>query len=354
MEYTIELYNIDTITGVFTKIDVLTTFTNFVFFSKLNGLGALTFNLALQDPKATQANLYQHKTQVLVKRMGTPVWIGVIDKVTGNYSDVTGTISINCLSYFAHLYARYTSASYIQIEVDAGDIVTGLLTYTQALTNGELGIDEGYIETIGTISDTMNYANIGQKIVDYSDNIVGFDFELIPIVDANNNLSSVNLNIYKGLGRFRDDLPSLELGINVQDVSFASKGDIFNHVTALGSGTGSSILTTIVEDIYSEAGFTRREEILKFSDISVNTTLENKADLFLTDNKVQHYDINITLKPDSVLGYGIFSLGDVLKLNLVKDNSIINFHGTARVVELRVSIDDTGTEYITPKLQYVA
>ena len=354
MSYTIELYNIDTTTSAFSKIDILTTFSSLSFFEKLNGIGGAVFTLALQDPKAIISNLYCFKTQVLIRRDGYPVWIGVITNLDGSYSNVEGNITVNCLTYLSHLLNRFTASNYQKINTDVGDIILDLISYTQGLTQGQLGITEGASETIGNISDTLSYASIGQAIINYSDNIVGFDFTMTPVMDANNELESVAINIYKGLGNIRNDLPSLELGVNVQTVSFATQGEVFNHITALGSGTGGSVSSTVQQNVYSQQGFTKREAILKYSDISVINTLVLKAARYLTQTQAQRLDINVSLKPESILGYGVFSLGDVLNCNLVKDDTLINFTGTGRVVELRVDVDSQGTEYVTPKLQYIA
>jgi len=92
-EYTIEIYEVNPVTGAFTRIDELSTFYNLSFSERLNAVGMASFSLNAYDEKATTRNLKRFKNQILIKRNSTPVWVGTIANVnTGSITRIVSSI----------------------------------------------------------------------------------------------------------------------------------------------------------------------------------------------------------------------------------------------------------------------
>lgn len=353
MSFTFELYQIDLVNNQLTRLDEIITFRPFSYTRVRNGVGKMSFSLNIYDTKASPGKIMRDRIQVLIKEDGQPKWLGKIRKIKGNAEGVNGSLSIECLEYIAHLQSRYSGS--LETRNDTADaIVSDLVTEVQARTNGNLFIVDGDIETLASIQDTFEYKSIFDIMQDQSDNIVGYDFWLEPHIDSDSVLDSVKLNIASVRGSIRDDLPTLSLQDNVTSIDFATQNDIVNTLTALGAGTGITVLTAPYEDSSSQIGFTRKEAIRKFSDQNNYSNLLEKATSFVEVYKAERFDIDITLSPNGNIQEEDFDLGDILKINLVIPNTFINFIGYGKVEEIRVNVDEQGVKTISPKLRYYA
>lgn len=353
--YKIEIYQINLLTspnGFIPKEEII-TFKDLSFFSQLNGIGGAMFKMNTNDPKTTTDNFYRYRNQIIIKDNDTIVFFGPITSVTGGYKDTGGYVQIQAKGYLQHLLARFTASERSFTATDAGAIATGLITDTQALTNGNLFISSGTIQTTTNRDRTYYYKAVGEAIQDLTTVIGGFDFNFTPTQDSSGRFTGALFNVYTALGAIRTDLPILKLGENVSSVSFATQNDITNYVTARGSGSGTGTLTATSESTSSEQSYTRREDVLKFDDILVLGTLQQKADEYLTMYQSETYDINITLMPGKAPVFGQFILGDTLPLSLIVPGTMINFDGYGVVKEIRVDVDDQGVGTVTPKIQYI-
>jgi hypothetical protein len=349
MGYTIELYDLDVVNEQFVIKDIIIEFQGLTFTKKRKGFGSCTFSLNVDSSKSTYSNFIRYVTQVLIKKDGVPLWLGFVDKVTGSYNNVSGYLNVQCLEYFAHLRTRYTGQLDKYKNIQTTVIYSGLVEEVQERTNGTLLINNGTMQTIGAIDETLEYAEVAQAIINQANNINGFDFEILPVLDSNSRLSSVTFNIYKGMGTTRNDLPRLELGVNVQRVDFATQDRIINSLTALGSGTGTSVLLYELDSEDSQRGYTRKEEVAKFASISVLSSLSSKATSIINTYGGEQFDINVEIKPNT-FSVTDFDIGDTLNMYIVREDSYINFSGYRTVIEKTVSVNQEGTEFIIPKL----
>lgn len=350
--YTIEVYRIDVSNNQFVKVDEITTFQGLSYFSRLNSYGSCSFNLNVYDPKATQETLSRYRHQIAVKRNGTIVWVGPIVKIVGNLEGVKGVVQIQAISYLQHLRARFTDTLVSYLSEDAGDIAWNLIDTIQSRTNGELMIREGNIEVSEDRDRTYERAGIAKLIVNLSNVINGFDFEFVPQQDASGLLEQINFNVYKSLSTTRNNyILNMDSLINLR---WSTTGNLVNTVIFDGAGTGDSILTAEASDSSSQIGFTRREDRVASKDVSIQDNLQEKADEYIRVDKVNTYDIQCTVRPGITPSYGEIGLGDIVTYDFVtEDNSFVNFQGTARVLELIVSIDQNGAEKLIPALDIV-
>lgn len=355
-EYNVEIYRLNVADGGFTRLADIITYENLEFFSGLNRIGGCTFVMKAEDP-ACDPTVLKLERVVLIKRNGFPVWVGRINYIEGEYGSIEGVdgiVTFRCLDYLSFLEARFTSREQSYVNLDASEIATALIDYTQALPNGNLNITEGTIQAVGISNDTLEYQSIAQALINQSDNIIGYDFYFTPIVNGADLLQEVQFNVVQGRGRYRNDLPAFKVGDNVQSVAFATQSPIYNTTTLLGNGTGDAILTSTAEDEGSQQAYTRKERILKVGDYRIQENLDAAAVQANNETKVIDYNLNLQLVPESNLEYGTFDIGDVLNVDLNVENTFIQFTGTARIIELNVRVDDAGAEIITPKIEYYA
>lgn len=351
-KYTIELYKLIVSQSRLDKVDEIITFDGLKFGDKLNGIGSASFNLDIHDPKGQIENLRRYVTQVAIKRNGTIIWVGGINKSTFSYSNNKGVTNISALSYLAHLSNRFTPSDYKKRNVDAGVIAWDLINTVQSRTNGELMIEQGTIETIGNIDESLSYASVASALMNQSNNLTGYTFTFVPVQNAGGNLDHILFNVYKYFGNIRSELPPLEIGTTVDRISATTQDNIVNSATAEGAGTNTDVISRIASDAGSQLAYSRREGVYSFKDISLGSTLQLKVNNIINKFKVDRYDLNLELIPNTELRYGAFGLGDILKCNLILPNGFVvdNF---VRVIELGVDVSKEGVEYITPKVELI-
>lgn len=353
-KYTVEVYQIDVTAGTFARIDSFGNFKNLSFANVLNGIGNASFRLAVQDPKATQANLIRFRNQIAIKRNGTVVFFGPITEISGGYEGVQGYLDIECNSYLIHLMDRLTQKLRTE-NADLATIASTLVTYTQGLTNGDLNIDIGTIQTTGTTEKVVfERAKIAEALVGLSQRITGMDFDFIPVVNSAGLVTSVRFNTYfPRLGSLRTDLNPLKIGSNVKSIQFKTLDTIYNEGTAEGSGTGSQVVDSTLSYGASQIGYTRREIFKAFKGVSQPATLSAFLTAYMNQKSVEQFTVDVELYQDHQPTFGSYGLGDRLMLEIQVGN-YIDFTGQqARVLGIAVNVTDEGGEIITPKLQLI-
>lgn len=352
-KHKLKIYNLDVENDVFIRQNQISNYKGFSYVMAFNGIDSAQLSLNIMDPVATPANLKRWKSNILIFRDDVPMTVVTPNKFKSDFENTGGDLDIDLIGYLAHLDNKLSDKLYKKIQVEYSTIVDDLITSVQARTNGTVKIDMGAKPVIGDVNETLEYSEIAKAIINQSDNINGFDFKLTPILDADNELDYMKLDLFKNQSVVRDNMPKLKLGDNVQRVSFSTVDDIANYIIAKGQGTGGDEPSVIVEDIASQKAYTRIEKILKFNDISNTNKLKSKAAEYLNYSKVDRYNINVTLKSTSNINLDDFNLGDYLYADLYKENTFIDFRGWARVIEIRIDVDQEGVETITPKLQFI-
>lgn len=344
--FKIEIYSINPSTGEYTKIDEIRNFLGLTFFSQLNGAGTANFTIPGFSDKATNANIKRYSNIIAIKFNETIIWTGFISNFTPSYSAGTQqgeeqgfSLSIECEEFIGHLKSRFTASVVRYTQEDAGDIAMALITYTQGLTNGELGINEGAIEA--TIDRDREYQrkNIYEAIVDLTQVEDGFDFDLTPIQDANHNLTSHNFNVYAERGQYRPEVAPLVIGGNVLSFSGFTRDPIINHATFKGAGIGEDTIFAEAENTASQVSFTRREAVTARSDISIRDTLEGHANELVNGFKDNILYLSLEIKPNSNVPYGAFAIGDTINVNLGVPEMNIDYEGTGSVVSIEARVD---------------
>lgn len=355
MNYEIEIYSLDVVSGLFERIDIINTFQNLSFFNKLNGIGSCQFSLNVYDKKANKQNLIRWKNQIAIKRNDQIVYFGPISVISGDYNGISGKITIQSHSFLSHLTARNTNKIKIFKNTEQCQIAWDLISETQAKENGNLGIVQGSTPNSVRRDRTYEYKCIADALVQLTEVINGFDFLFDAVVDGNNLLTNVLFNTYYPIkGEVKLDIQAFEIGKNINKIQFQTKSNLINSGIAEGSGSGNTLIAT--KDLPNlQKAYTRREVVDIRNDVSIYSTLKDSIDKILTDDSVERFIIDLKTKENQTPSFDDYSLGDILTLNISVDDSggYIDFKSKKRVVEIAVDVDNQGVETITPKFDII-
>jgi hypothetical protein len=194
---------------------------------QLNRAGKASFSLPLTTERLQRFPLYIGVTRLLIYRADKLIWAGVIWEITEDAQDDEGTVNVQCTEIF-HILSekRYTSNTYTS--TDAGQIAWGLINTTQGLTGGNLGLTQGTIEATQNRDRTYLDEKIGEKIIQLTEVINGFDFLITPSIKVN-TLGVFNVYSKRGstLNTFR-----LEYGEGLKNniQSWSRKKDFVRYV----------------------------------------------------------------------------------------------------------------------------
>lgn len=353
--YTIEIYRLNVVSGAFELIDIITTAQNLQFFNKLSGIGGCSFNMSIYDNKLNRANFIRYRNQIAVRKGRSVLFFGPITKLSGTFTDVKGSVTIEANSYLEHLRYRYTDKFKVYSTEEQGEIAWDLIDTVQSRTNGGLIITQGTTITSVDRDRTYEYSEVAQALINLSNVIDGFDFEFATSLDGGYNVNGVVFNCYYPyLGNVRDDLNSLRIGENVQRLGFVTNSELINTITAEGAGSGSPIIYSQSNSALQQ-GYTRREAILGYKDVSVQSTLENKVDFDLNSNSTERFLIEVNMMPSKAPVLGQYGLGDILNFDLnIDGGDYVQFSGQGRVMEIGVTVDENGSEMVIPKLEVLS
>ena len=219
-----------------------------------------------------------------------------------------GTISIQSKGFFSLLEKRYTDTSLSYTATDSSDIAWGLINFTQ--TNGsygDLGITRGADPTTKNRDRTdLRYKNIAEVIKKMSANEVkdGYDFDVDTLKQ---------FNIYYPKGTTRDIYLEEDFNINTYQISKTFIDGMVNQAIVIGSGADEDNQLVVTRDstnTYKEAFFLL-QDVLNESDVSVQTTLEDKGDKHLEIYQAPRLTIYLTCRYDEPI-FNNYSVGDWL------------------------------------------
>lgn len=219
-----------------------------------------------------------------------------------------GTISIQSKGFFSLLEKRYTDTSLSYTATDSSDIAWGLINFTQ--TNGaygDLGITRGADPTTKNRDRTdLRYKNIAEVIKKMSANEVkdGYDFDVDTLKQ---------FNVYYPKGTTRDIYLEEDFNINTYQISKTFIDGMVNQAIVIGSGVDEDnqlVVTRDASNTYKEAFFLL-QDVLNESDVSVQTTLEDKGDKHLQIYQAPRLTIYLTCRYDEPI-FNNYSVGDWL------------------------------------------
>lgn len=357
----IELYRLNVLTGTFSRIKEVSSYTGLSYTGVLNGVGQCSFTLNALNPVLTKSNFIPYNTHIVLRDDDESIaFFGPYSYFEADISGVAGSVNIQAYSFFHHLFYRNTDKNTSYVQVEQSQILRNLVNLTQGRDNGLLGITLNSEDT-GIIRDrTYEYKNIGEAFLQMSQVDDGMDFDFVPVLDGAGLLNNVNLQFYNlKKGSVRNDLQSLKLGQlgNVLSFGAGTNGDLYNALISEGAGFQDAILS-VVENASLQQSYTRREIFYPQKDVSTQDTLDQNSLSYF--NQVSTPKIRTNAQLDSSKNPRIdqFTLGDYLNINIdIRDikasaGDLVQFVGSARIVELKINVDDQGIKTVVPKFIY--
>ena len=264
----------------------------------------------------------------------TPAMINDAENFFLNLS-YTGDGSIIKVNYIKLII--YYSVRDITKVTDAGAIAWDLIETSQLKSNGNLGITEGTIATTQDRTRTYNNQNIMEAIVNLSDVINGFDFEI-----TNDKV----FNVYTVKGTDLTDSLILEYGRNLQTVSIDEDfTEPCNNAIVLGEVIDGEDLSRVDRpDTTTQAKYKLREMVLSADNVIDENTLNEKGDAMLYKYKEPLIKVTFEVIRGTV-DITQFSLGDLIRLIVKK--GCYNIDSDYRIFEWTVDHESDNTEKLS-------
>lgn len=310
---------------------------------QLNRAGKASFSLPLTTERLQRFPLYIGVTRLLIYRADKLIWAGVIWEITEDAQDDEGTVNVQCTEIF-HILSekRYTSNSYTN--TDAGQIAWGLINTTQGLSGGNLGITQGTIQATQNRDRTYLDEKIGEKIIQLTEVINGFDFEITPSIKVN-TLGVFNVYSKRGsvINTFR-----LEYGEGLRNniQSWSRKrtlSDMYNSVIVEGEGYGDIALKSTQTDNSMITAVGLLEGRVQEKSVNQQTTLDTKAQEFIRVRKTEQFIYDITLN-NAYNDFGKYDIGDIVPVKI--KYGYLDINTTMRIYGIDVRVSDAGEEVI--------
>ncbi|OQC44407.1 MAG: hypothetical protein BWX61_00970 [Bacteroidetes bacterium ADurb.Bin035] len=248
------------------------------------------------------------------------------------YVGVDVILNINCV----YIKVYYSVGNVIKV-TDSGAIAWDLIETSQLKTNGDLGITEGTIATTQDRTRTYNNQNIMEAIINLSDVINGFDFEIT---------DDKVFNVYTVKGDDLTDSLILEYGRNLQSVSIDEDFTTpCNNAIVLGEVIDGTELTRVDRpDTTTQAKYKLREMVLSADNVIDENTLNAKGDAMLYKYKEPLIKVTFEVMRGKV-DITQFSLGDLIRLIIKK--GCYNIDSTYRIFEWTVDHENDNTEKLS-------
>lgn len=311
---------------------------NLKFTKRLNNYGECSFSVPVNDPKI--ASLIALRIySVHIYRDDVLLWAGEQAVRQGNLDDKGGNwATITCYDWFEQWFSRYTAEEVTFTGIDAGQIAWDMIDTAQGEANGDFGIIEGTIEATQDRDRTYYNQNIGEAIVNLSNVINGFDFEI--------NTSKV-FNVASVIGVDRSDELILEYGRNIRSIRITEDfSKPVNRGIVIGdSGTFAEPLRVERDNVPSQVLYKIREDLSNEMSVSETATLEEKGDAMLRKYQEPLIKISMEIVRGATPTIADFAIGDIIKL--VIKTGIYDMNEDFRIFEWGVSWDQNDTETLS-------
>lgn len=315
----------------------LDSFRSVRFGKRLNNYGHSEFDIRVGDSKAASFIDLRKNTVEIYREYGltnTLVWAGeqassraILNPSRNNWA------TVHSFTWFEQLFHRFTPQEVRYDQVDQGEIAEDMIN----VTNGESPTKI----TIGTIVPTFDRdrsyynQNIGEAIINLSNVIAGFDFEVT-------DLGAFNADSIIGQDKTEDVI--FKYGHNITNVDILEDfNNPVNRAIVLGEAIGEDELQRVDRnDAGLQAEYRLREGRLQEMDVSGMSTLEDKGDAAIRKYGLPLLTVEFDLVGNTNPSIDQFTVGDGIRL-IIKDG-IYNIDEQYRVFEWEVTFDSTNTE----------
>lgn len=263
---------------------------------------------------------------------------GQIDYYTLKLDSQKFNVTVYASTWLTLLGYRITGHGQAYSGEDMGAIMWDLIDTTQNVTNGDLGITQGAIQTSRNADRTYDYKNIKDALIQLSEVEDSPDFEI--------TADKVFNVYYPKQGIRRSDIVFTYPG-NVIELGYEQDGSLmFNKVYANGAGEDYSLLQSD-EDLTSQTSYGLREKVFQYPDVIETTTLDEHATEELSTRSGLLYFPSLTLDGSKDPQYGYYNIGDeVLFKTTALSNVLKPMIGYLRIEEMNVSVNADDSEIV--------
>lgn len=331
------MYTIQIRDGNDNPIGEFDDFMELKFGKRLNNYGSCNFTVPISEMKLD--SLVALRTfSIWIYREGILIWSGEMAMRDGNLDNQGGgDVTIYGFDWLELFRKRFTASEVTYSGVDAGELAWELIDTSQSQPNGDFGITLGTIEPTVNRDRTYNNQNIYEAIVNLSNLISGFDFQIT---------NSKIFNVESTIGVDRTDSVVLEYGHNIIKCRVTEDyTDPTNRAIVLGQAEAFDELQRVERDDAVSQGIIKlRESVLSEMDISEIETFEEKGDALLRKNAspLMKLDIDILQNTPSIADFG---LGDTIRLKIIR--APYNIDESYRVFGWDITYDSNNNEKLS-------
>lgn len=317
-------------------IGEFTSWAGLKFSEKMNNYGSCSFQVPVTSDELEYL-VSMRRYETVIRRNGVDVWAGEQTNRYGSLSvDNPNWITITSHTFEEMLNHMYTPRFVRYEQEDEGDILKDLVDTFQAQTDGDLGLTFGTYLT-GTDRDReYNTFNILEAFINMSNVIGGPDFWVTKD-------KVIHIMPHRGIDKSVDTI--FEWKVNIKSISISE--DFSNpatKATILGAGFGSEQLIYSEENASLRAVYGLREQRSSEVDVSIESTLEAKAQALIRKYKQPLMTVQLTQVSATLPSFGSVGLGDTVRVKL--DEGFYAINNKFRVYGYEVSIDRDGKESI--------
>lgn len=314
----------------------------------LNAAGSLEFTLPIDDPFVTRDNFAVGAREFHVYRDEVLVWGGRLWR-----AEVTNVVAVRfgALGFFSSLNRREVDDDLLYNNVDQLDIAWNLIDFTQAKTDGDLGITRedatpsGVDRSVAYCLDTRDV--IADAIGDLSEAEDGFDFDVGPD------------KVWRTWSPLRGTDTGIMLDTRTNVMSMDGLAfdatDLSNEVTAISSsGSCETPVTEMALDTTSRGIFGLLQSNL--TDDVPPAHLQAKADEALRISREPRLQPTVTMDQAvadlvDVPDLSTYAVGDLV--HLTSTRGFATFDDDLRILEISVLARPGGLERVTLRLDSV-
>lgn len=302
----------------------------------LNNYGSIEFRLPANDPKLQslvalrQYEVYLYRDNLLLTAGEQALRGGRLAADSPNF------VTITCFDWLELLNHRITAPFRRFENVDAGMIAWTMIDESQGLTDGDFGITQGAIQPTKPRDREYQSKNIMEAIIQLTEVIGGFDFEITP---------DKVFNVYERKGLDRSNQFVFEWGTNFREVGVVEDfSRPCNQAIVLGEGFGETQAMRVRTDVAAREIHGLRQQRVSYVDVSQDDTLDDKGDAVTRKHKQAVLSLGVKMLPavDPVLGS--LSIGDTVRVRL-KDG-FYNIDNRFRIYGYNVSVSEDNEESV--------
>jgi hypothetical protein len=301
--------------------------------SRLSSPSEASFTINGRHEEA--ADIVELRTDLVVYRDGVKVFRGRVGPSQDQASADRHTVTVTALDYRAVLNERIIYAPLSYTAQDQSAIGWALITDTQGLVGGDLGITRGVGQTTGVLRD-RNYEagkSVGELVTQLSEVAGGFEWDITPDLAFDVHYPQRGRDTKEVLD-YRGSVAGFSRSINPERYA--------NAVRVSGDETTTAVVREAADLGTRPEG--RFDAQHGFPDVNQAATLAQKADYLLATQSILEPSYTVTLKRGRWDGPQALWLGD--SALLVVRTGRLDETSTRRIVEATVDVGDSGEETV--------